>query len=223
MPTLPKEWPDARTPGREHSDTRFKESVTMSSNDSTTSHRPDKPPKPYPDFPLFPDWNGTVGRWAKKITDKTHYFGSWSDPDGALKKYLEQKDDLHAGRKPRSEAEVLTVKDVANAFLNHKDALLAAGELSVHTRENYQRAAETLVAHIGKARLVADLDPQNFASLRNKMAKKWGPHRLAVTIQHIRSIFKHAFEAGLIATPVRFGPGFKRPTRKSFRLHRAEK
>jgi integrase len=54
------------------------------------------------------------------------------------------------------------------------------------------------------------------------MAKKWGPHRLAVTIQHIRSIFKHAFDAGLIDRPIRFGPGFKRPTKKTFRLHRAQ-
>ena len=78
------------------------------------------------------------------------------------------------------------------------------------------------MAHLGKTRLVADLDPQDFAALRNNMAKKWGPHRLAVTIQHIRSIFKHAFDAGRIPTPVRFGPGFKRPTKKTFRLHRAE-
>jgi len=34
-------------------------------------------------------------------------------------------------------------------------------------------------------------------------------------------MFKHAFDAGLIPTPVRFGPGFKRPTKKTFRLHRA--
>jgi hypothetical protein len=75
---------------------------------------------------------------------------------------------------------------------------------------------------MGKARLVSDLDPQDFAGLRRKLAKKWGPHRLAVTIQHIRSIFKHAFDDGLISVPVRFGPGFKRPTKKTFRLHRAE-
>ena len=43
-----------------------------------------------------------------------------------------------------------------------------------------------------------------------------------MTIQCIRSVFKHAFDAGLIAAPVRFGPGFKRPTKKTLRLHRAE-
>jgi integrase len=161
--------------------------------------------------------------WAKKIRGKMHYFGPWDDPDGALKKYLEQKDALHSGRKPRLDPEALTVKDAANAFLNAKKALLGAGELSVHTWANYKRAADTLVSHMGKSRLVADLDPQDFAALRNKMAKRWGPHRLAVTIQHIRSVFKHAFDAGLIDKPVRFGPEFKRPTKKTFRLHRAEK
>jgi integrase len=185
------------------------------------SSRPsgDRPAKPYPEFPLFPH---ATRRWAKKIRGQLHYFGPWDDPDGALKKYLEQKDALHAGRKPRPDAEAVTVRDVAIAFLNAKDALLETGELSPHTWANYKRAADTLVAQLGKTRLVADLDPHDFAALRNKMAKRWGPHRLAVTIQHIRSIFKHAFDASLIPAPVRFGPGFKRPSKKTFRLHRAE-
>jgi integrase len=35
-------------------------------------------------------------------------------------------------------------------------------------------------------------------------------------------VFKHAFEAGLIPSPVRFGPGFKRPSKKTLRIHRAQ-
>jgi hypothetical protein len=48
-------------------------------------------------------------------------------PDGALAKYLEQKDALHAGR-PRPEA--LTVKGLANAYPNAKQNAVSAGELS---------------------------------------------------------------------------------------------
>ena len=73
-----------------------------------------------------------------------HYFGKWADPDGALAKYLEQKDALHAGRKPRLESVVLTVKDVANAFLTHKKALLDAGELSPRTWADYKAATDLL-------------------------------------------------------------------------------
>src|SRR6516225_5332466 len=112
----------------------------MSGCDFTTPAAPDKPAKPskpYPDFPLFPH---ATGRWAKKIRGKMHYFGPWSDPDGALKKYLEQKDALHAGRKPRAETEGLTVKELANAFLNAKRALVESGELTNRSWEDYKAA-----------------------------------------------------------------------------------
>jgi hypothetical protein len=193
----------------------------MSVSDSTTPippGKPTKPNKPYPDFPLFPH---ATRRWAKKIRGKLHYFGPWSDPDGALAKYLEQKDALHAGRRPREATEGLAVKELANAFLNAKQALVDAGELSPRTWAEYKAMAAELVGHLGKARLVSDLDPDDFAALRNKLAKKWGPHRLKKAIQYIRSIFKHAYDAGLIDRPVRFGPGFKRPSMKTLRLHRA--
>jgi hypothetical protein len=93
-----------------------------------------KPAKPYPDFPLFPH---ATKRWAKKIRGKLHYFGPWNDPDGALNNYLKQKDDLHAGKKPRLDPAAVTVKDVANAFLNAKQALVDAGELSPRTWDDY--------------------------------------------------------------------------------------
>src|ERR687885_1848193 len=100
----------------------------MSENHSTPASpaaKPAKPSKPYPEFPLTAH---PAGYWCKKIRGKLHYFGPWSDPDAALKKYLEQKDDLHAGRKPRPAPDALVVKDVANAFLIHKGAARDAGE-----------------------------------------------------------------------------------------------
>lgn len=77
-----------------------------------------KPAKPYPEFPLTAH---PAGYWCKKIRGRLHYFGPWPDPDGALAKYMEQKDDLHAGREPKADPEELTVKEAANLFLNGKE------------------------------------------------------------------------------------------------------
>jgi hypothetical protein len=194
--------------------------VTVSDRHSTAAGPRSKPAKPHPDFPLFPH---ATRRWAKKIRGQLHYFGPWDDPDGALAKYLEQKDALHAGKKPREASEGVTVRDVANRFLNQKQALVDVGELSPRTWDDYKQASDEVVSAFGKQRLVSDLDPDDFASLRDKMARRWGPHRLGKTIQCVRCLFKHAYEAGLIDRPMRFGPGFKRPSRKVLRLDRAKK
>jgi integrase len=180
-----------------------------------------KPSKPYPGFPLFPH---ASRRWAKKIRGKFHYFGSWDGgPTAALERYEAQREALHAGKKPRPEKEGTTVKGVANAFLNHKDALLEAGELSPRTRAKYQEVAVLVVSAFGKSRLVADLGPDDFAALRNRMTRRWGPLRVRDFIQHVRSVCKHAFEAELLDRPVRFGPGFARPSKKVLRLEKAKK
>jgi integrase len=151
-----------------------------------------------------------------------HYFGPWGDPDGALDNYLKQKDDLHAGRKPRPDTGGLTVKELVNDFLNHKAALRDTGELSSLTWGDYKTACDEIVAAFGKSRLLADIGPDDFARLRDKLALKWGPQRLSKTIQFVRCVFKYAYEAGLLDRPARFGPGFKRPSKKVIRLHRAK-
>jgi hypothetical protein len=70
------------------------------------------------DLPLLS--NNSAGHyWGK-----TYYFGPWADPDGALKKYLEQRDDLHAGRKPRPDPKAVTVKELVNQFLNAKKVVV---------------------------------------------------------------------------------------------------
>ncbi len=191
----------------------------MSECNSTAPATPDKPAKPYPEFPLFAH---ASGQWAKKIRGKMRYFGLWADPDAGLTKYLEQKDALHAGRKPRPEAGAATVKDVANDFLNAKQALVNTGELSPRTWGDYKEVCDMVVAHFGKSRRADDVGPDDFATLRNTVAKKWGPERLgSKLIQYTRSLFKHAFDAELIDRPVRFGPGLKRPSKKVLRLNRA--
>jgi integrase len=195
----------------------------MSDRNSTTptlTGKSPKPSKPYADFPLFPH---ATRRWAKKIRGQLHYFGPWDDPDGALAKYLEQKDALHAGRKPREASNGVTIKELCNQFLSAKQTLVESGELTNRSWQDYKAGCDLIVSHFGKGRLVADLDPDDFAVLRGMMAQKWGPVTLGNVIQRIRVVFKFATDNGLIDRPVRYGQGFKRPSRKVVRIDRARK
>jgi integrase len=194
----------------------------MSKHHSTASppqDKPAKPAKPYPDFPLTPH---PAGYWCKKIRGKLHYFGPWGDPDGALAKYNEQKEDLHAGRTPRLEADAVTVKQLVNDFLHAKQQAVDVGELARLTWGDYKTACDEVVAAFGKSRLLTDVGPDDFAKLRNKLAHKWGPQRLSKMIQFVRCVFKWAYDSGVLDRPVRFGPGFKLPSKKVMRLHRAK-
>jgi hypothetical protein len=69
--------------------------VTDSNNDPAVR-------KPRPDFPLFPH---ATGRWTKKVRGNLSHFGTTADdPKGerALTQWLEQRDDLLAGRTLRT-------------------------------------------------------------------------------------------------------------------------
>jgi integrase len=178
----------------------------------------EKPAKLTPDFPLFPHASGV---WAKKIRGKLHYFGPWADPEGALQKYLAERDALHAGKKPKPEPGTVTVKELCNAFLNHKQALLDNGELGPRMFADYREAAGFVVTQFGKQRPVADLGPGDFAALRDTLAKRYGPVRLGNTVQRIRSLFKFGLDDLLLDRPVPFGRQFARPSKKVLRLHRA--
>src|SRR6516162_8974449 len=190
----------------------------MSEPHSTAPAPSGKPAKPSPDFPLTAH---PAGVWCKKIRGKLYYFGPWDDPDGALDNYLRQRDDLFAGRTPRPSPEAVTVRGVCNHFRSAKEALVQTGELSPRTLREYVETTDLLASHFGKGRAVADVGPDDFAALRAKMSQKWGPVRVGNAIQRVRSVFKHAYDAGLIDRPVRFGPGFKRPSKKTLRIHRA--
>jgi integrase len=186
---------------------------------SAPNGKPEKPAKPYPDFPLTAH---PTGRWCKKIRGQLHYFGPWSDPEGALANYNAQAEALHAGRKPREQGpEGATIKDVMNAYLNAQAAKVNSGELKARTFNDQKAICDLLVSRFGKGRLAEDLGPDDFAALRQHMTKRWGVSLVKVAIQKVRSVFKHAYESGLVDRPVRFGPDFVPPSKKAMRLHRA--
>jgi integrase len=179
--------------------------------------------KPHPDFPLFPH---ATHRWAKKIHQKLHYFGPTAgDPKGqaALERWLEQKDDLLAGRTPRAKADGLTVANLCNHFLTAKRHLTQTGEISTRTFADYYTVAQNVVKAFGKDRLVIDLAADDFDRLRRQVARTNGPTGIGNQVRRVRTIFRYGHEAGLIDRPVRFGPTFKQPGRKVMRLERVKR
>ena len=178
--------------------------------------------KPREDFPLCPH---RTGRWAKRVRGQLHYFGKCADDlkgEAALTKWLDQKDDLLAGRTPRAKTEGLTIGELCDRFLQSKDKQREAGEITFMTRCDYKETTDRIVAQFGKNRLVADLGSDDFEALRASIAKTWGPVALGNEIQRVRVVFKYAYDSSLIDQPMRYGPMFKRPSRKVMRLQRAK-
>jgi integrase len=185
----------------------------------STSKGSEKPAKPRPDFPLFPH---ATGRWAKKICGKLRYFGKWADPDAALQRYVEERDDLYAGRKPRRNGEGLIVRDLVNKFLLAKKARVDAGELALGTFGDQYKTCKRVLLVFGGNRLVDDLADDDFETLRAQIAKTYGKLSRKVEIKRVRSIFRYAYEANLIEKPVKFGPGFVGPSRRELRCERQQ-
>ena len=81
--------------------------------------------------PIFHFFHAS-GRWANKVRGKFHYFGKTADdPKGqaALRLWLDQKEDLLAGRTPRISRDGLNVRHLCNHFLTAKQQQRDAGEI----------------------------------------------------------------------------------------------
>lgn len=183
-----------------------------------------KAKKPHPDFPLFPH---ATGRWAKKVKGQLRYFGKVADdPDGkaALEEWLRVKDDLLAGRRPRSktEGEGLTVRDLLNRFLTAKKLAAEGGEITLRMFRDYHSTCRRVGDVFGLTPLVTQLTADDFQTLRASMAKTMGLASIKTEIQKTRAIFNYAYNAGLIDRPIRYGPAFKAPSEKVLRRARRQ-
>ncbi len=188
---------------------------------STSSRRGAKPDKPYPDFPLTPNGNG---QWSKKIRKRVHYFGPWSDWQGALNRYLEVRDDLMAGRTPRPQNDDrLTVKELCDRFCTRWQDKLNAGEIVQRTFDDYYRACARLVRVFGRSAVVEELTPDDFAKLRLDITKTRGPVALNNERARIVTVLGFAWTERLIKAPVDFGNALDRAPRKLIRQARNQK
>lgn len=177
--------------------------------------------KPTPDFPLTP--HRATNRWCKKVRGKIHYFGPLDKPQEALAKWLEQKDDLLAGRTPQTKSDGLTLGELANRFLAAKRQLVDNHELSSRTWADYYATCRFVLKTLGKNKPVAMLVPTDFQMLRGEFSKTRAAVALGNNVQRTRTLLKWAFDNELIEKPIRFGSEFKRPNKKTLRKARQAK
>lgn len=185
-----------------------------------------KPNKPHPDFPLYAHRNG---QWAKKIKGKTWFFGKWDDPDAALVSYLDERDEILAGRDPRRQRGVatpvsgVTIADVVNLYLEALDARKLRGDVSTRHFSDCFRTGELIVKHFGRRATAESLRAADFAEFRKSFPKTWGPTKIGTEVQRVRGIFRWAAEAEVIPALPNFGPEFKKPAKRISRIAKADR
>jgi integrase len=123
------------------------------------------------------------------------------------------------GRAP----ETKTIDVLCRHFMRFKALMLDAGELGQIVFDRYSKTCDRLRSFFGAAIPVSDITPVNFLEYRAALPKTWGVACIGMETQLVRTIFKHGYEAGLYDRPVRFGPGFKNPSRRLYRRQRREK
>jgi integrase len=199
---------------------------------STSSEsRNSKPAKPYPTFPLFPH---ASGRWAKKVRQKTRFYGRWGNVVAGEVIPVEDVEKSAADAKvefdrcwphhsqgreaPAIDAgEGCTVRDLCNAFLTAKTAVLLTGELSQYSFSEYQRTTDRIMAFFGRDRRVDDIRPDEFQSFRSSLAKGCNNVTLNSKVNRCRVVFKFASDRRLIERPVHYGGSFDRPSATTLR------
>lgn len=157
------------------------------------------------------------------MRSETRFFGPWDDPQAAVNLWLDQKDDLLAGRKPQVSEEGLTVRSLVNQFLESKEALVENGELTRRHWEDLRLTGIKLAKTFGRSRLVTNLQPADFEKLRKDYSKTHGPTTLTNDIGRVRTFFNWAYKQGLLDRPVVFGEGFQKPSRRIMRRERNKK
>ncbi len=169
----------------------------------------------HPEFPLFAH---ATKRWAKKVRGKLHYFGPWSDPQAALARWLDEKDALLAGRKPRPKA----VRDLANAFLTAMRERVDTRELTPRSWSDLYQVCARIIKVFGPGRAVDDLQTDDFELLRKSFASTHGLVTLQSDLTRTRILFNWGTRTGRISDR-NYRAMIVRPTAKAIRRDRLTK
>lgn len=168
----------------------------------------EKPQKPRPDFPLTPHNNGS---WVKKIGGEIRSFGRWDDPWGAEREYkaflINPTIDYSGG---------YTLRDLCNHFLAAKASLVKLKRLSQRSLDDYDKAADYLLAGIPPSTYLEELRPEHFSELIASFPESWGPVTTDNWIIRITAIINYAQpkKGNLLDRPISTGLVFQRRSAK---------
>jgi len=171
------------------------------------------------DFPLTVHPSGN-GYWVKKVHGVQHRFGPLTDPQTALEQWLEQKDDILAGREPTTNTGDTTVRELLNRFLTDAEQRVNAGELANTSFREFRYAAKMVVNTFGKNQTISSISPSDFANLRQSISNTGRNLRSQKNmILQIRAMFRWCHEMQLCEA-ITFGPRFKPPTTNAIERER---
>lgn len=186
-----------------------------------------KPQKPHKDFPLFPH---ATKRWAKKIRGKFHYFGPWDEPQAALELWLEQKDDLLAGRKPRERAGVkqVSIQDACDHYLDHIEENVQKGKRSQHWYDDVRCTCRIIKETLGGHWAIESLDSVDFKTLFDRFeVTGTGDSASPVTtkghVHRTRSMLNWLMKAGYVKTVPQYGVNFDAPSQQEIDRNRDQR
>lgn len=179
------------------------------------------------ELPLFLHRNG---QWCKKVKGKFHYFGT--DKDQALIQWATDRDRILAGLPPRCRDNSPTVAELANVYLELRRSDIARGEITERTLLEAEKSIRRLVDIVGRDAQPSQMDPEDFATIRDKLAepvakKVFGrgggkgrsvARRSPVTvdgdIRRLRAFFSWCVDNGHLPREPFYGSGFKTSSTK---------
>ena len=88
--------------------------------------------------------------------------------------------------------------------------------------DDYFKTCTIIADHFGKLRPVSSIHVSDFNSFRGVLAKTRKAVALGNEINRIRGVFLYAYKADLVDSPIKFGPDFKRPGKKTIRQQKSQ-
>ncbi|HBE72447.1 MAG TPA: hypothetical protein DDW52_30305, partial [Planctomycetaceae bacterium] len=145
----------------------------------------------------------------------------WRDWQAALERFKFEIEYLIRGKVPPDPESTLTVEDLVNFFLEHRQEKVNCGELTQRSWDDYRRTSVKIVASLGRHTPVSTLDARDFQTLRSDLSEGLGLIALGNEIGRCRVIFNFAYKNDLVEKPVKMGISFDKPSRKSLRKEKA--